>query len=146
MKYIFLIMVLILSGCSGEHDSPAVLLRTDSAFSQMALDSGMHKAFKFFAANEMTKFTFDKILPDSLTAGDSSKAGKTLLCWAPLKANISKDGDLGWTAGTWFYIIDVSGKLDTVKTGHYVTFWEKQEDGSWKYIVDKGNLSPEDFK
>lgn len=69
-----------------------------------------------------------------------------LLIWTPLKANVSKDGDLGWTAGTWFKVIKFLDKLDTVKTGSYVTFWEKQDNGSWRYIVDKGNLSPKDFK
>jgi ketosteroid isomerase-like protein len=77
---------------------------------------------------------------------DSINKGKTMLFWLPLKANISKDGNLGWTAGTWFFVIKLANGFDTVKTGSYVTFWEKQDDGTWKYIVDKGNLSPDDFK
>jgi len=142
---IFISLVLLLA-CSSERDNPNVLLRTDSAFSQMVLDSGMKKAFKHFAANKLTEFNLSTMFNDKESAKDSAINRNMLLIWTPLKANVSKDGDLGWTAGTWFKVIKFLDKLDTVKTGSYVTFWEKQDNGSWRYIVDKGNLSPKDFK
>ena len=142
----FFISLVLLLACSSERDNPKVLLRIDSAFSQMVLDSGMQKAFRYYAANKLTEFSISAMLHDKQSANDSAINRNMLLIWAPVKASISKDGDLGWTAGTWFKVIRFKDKFDTVKTGSYVTFWEKQDNGDWKYIVDKGNLSPDDFK
>ncbi len=146
MRAVCLFLSLLIAACGEPPDSPDVLLRTDSIFSQMAKDSGMHKAFSHFAANEILKFSFEKLIEsDSLTI-DSAGFNNSLLQWQPVKANVSKDGKLGWTSGNWFYLIKTVNGYDTVKTGNYVTFWQKQENGSWKYIVDKGDLSPDDFK
>jgi ketosteroid isomerase-like protein len=31
---------------------------------------------------------------------------------------------------------------DTTMYGDYVTVWQKQADGSWKYVADTGNDTP----
>ncbi len=144
--FICIILLVFIISCGSEPDSPDVLMRTDSAFSQMAKDSGMHKAFSYYAAHEILRFSFEKLIENDSVKIDSARLSSSLLQWQPLKANVSKTGDLGWTSGNWFYLIKTVKGYDTVKTGTYVTFWEKQEDGSWKYIIDNGNLSPDDFK
>ena len=147
MKYLFIFFVLLLSACSKEIDKPEVVLKTDSAFSKMALDSGAEKAFKFFAANEILEFSIDSFnTSDSTGITDSIKPAYTLFVWSPKKAKVSKSGDLAWTSGTWYQIIKTKREIDTVKKGNYITFWQKQDDGSWKYIIDRENISPDDFK
>lgn len=54
--------------------------------------------------------------------------------WWPNFAGISASGDLGFTTGG----VAVNGQ----RTGHYVTVWARQDDGSWKWIYDGGNGSP----
>jgi len=61
------------------------------------------------------------------------------LTWAPIGADISVSGDLGYTYGTFeFRSKDKDGK-QTVDRGKYMTVWKRQADGSWKVAVDMGN-------
>ena len=146
---LFLLLIipsLVVLSCADKPDSPEVLLRIDSAFAEMSEDSGAHKAFKYFAANEVIKFSFETLMKNAGMDVDSAKINNSCLRWTPIKANVSEDGDLGWTAGKWYYMIRTVSGVDTIKSGSYVTFWEKQNDGSWKYIVNHGNLTPDDFK
>jgi ketosteroid isomerase-like protein len=56
------------------------------------------------------------------------------LTWQPMKAEISKSGDLGFTYGV--YTLNIK---DSVYKGTYVSIWKKQNDGSWKFVLDSGN-------
>lgn len=67
---------------------------------------------------------------------------KNQLVWAPVGADISASGDLGYTWGTYeFRSKDKEGK-PTVDYGKYTSIWKKQRDGSWKVVLDMGNASP----
>jgi hypothetical protein len=55
--------------------------------------------------------------------------------WWPDTAVVAASGDLGYTLGR-YAVRDTAG--DTTATGHYVTVWQKQPDGSWKIAVDIG--------
>ena len=61
------------------------------------------------------------------------------LRWSPLRADIAASGDLGWTTGSWvFRATDPEG--EPVETrGRYVSIWRRQQDGSWKVVMDLGN-------
>jgi ketosteroid isomerase-like protein len=56
------------------------------------------------------------------------------MTWQPSKAEISSSGDLGFTYG----IYELKAE-DTVYKGTYVSIWKKQDDGSWKFVLDSGN-------
>src|ERR1700733_5920471 len=63
------------------------------------------------------------------------------LTWAPLGADISASGDLGYTYGTFeFRSKDKDGKV-VVDHGKYASIWKKQKEGSWKVVLDMGNAS-----
>lgn len=65
------------------------------------------------------------------------------LTWAPVGADISASGDLGYTYGTFeFRSKDKDGKV-VVDHGKYTSIWKKQKDGTWKVVLDMGNASPE---
>lgn len=67
---------------------------------------------------------------------------KSPLMWEPIKAEVSPDGQLGFTFGKWKYNeIDKTGK-EISSYGNYVTIWKKQLDGSWKYVLDGGSTTP----
>lgn len=50
------------------------------------------------------------------------------LTWSPTWAVFAPDGALGFTVGEW-----TSGD----ETGHYLTLWKQQPDGSWKVRWDQ---------
>jgi ketosteroid isomerase-like protein len=63
------------------------------------------------------------------------------LTWTPVGADISASGDLGYTYGTFEYRSkDKEGK-PTIDHGKYTSIWKKQNDGSWKVVLDMGNAS-----
>jgi ketosteroid isomerase-like protein len=64
------------------------------------------------------------------------------LTWTPVGADISASGDLGYTYGTYeFRSKDKGGKL-VIDHGKYTSIWKKQQDGSWKVVLDMGNAGP----
>jgi ketosteroid isomerase-like protein len=64
------------------------------------------------------------------------------LTWTPVGADISASADLGYTYGTFeFRSIDKDGK-PVVEHGKYTSIWKKQQNGSWKVVLDMGNASP----
>ena len=63
------------------------------------------------------------------------------LTWTPVDAGISESADLGWTSGIYeFRSVDREGK-PVVAHGKYTSIWKKQQDGSWKIVLDMGNLT-----
>lgn len=55
------------------------------------------------------------------------------LVWWPNWSGIAKSGDLGFTTGG----VEVGGR----RTGHYFTIWQRQSDGSWKWVYDGGTAA-----
>jgi ketosteroid isomerase-like protein len=61
------------------------------------------------------------------------------LTWHGNKAGVARSGDLGYTTGTYEWVLkSSSGKLATDK-GKYLTVWKKEPDGSWKVLYDMFN-------
>lgn len=56
--------------------------------------------------------------------------------WAPAKVEVARSGDLAYTQGSYtLTTTDAKGK-PTTDQGKTVEIWKRQEDGSWKCIVD----------
>ncbi|HLK68781.1 MAG TPA: DUF4440 domain-containing protein [Bryobacteraceae bacterium] len=60
------------------------------------------------------------------------------LQWTPLKAELARSGELGYTYGAYERKRLVDGRVVT-ETGKYTTIWRRQRDGKWKVILDMGN-------
>ena len=62
------------------------------------------------------------------------------ISWKTVHAEVSKGGDLGFTAGTYeaSFTTDPNNKL-VVEKGKYLCTWKKQSDGTWKAIHDIWN-------
>jgi ketosteroid isomerase-like protein len=61
------------------------------------------------------------------------------LSFQPVKADVSKAGDIGYTAGT--YEMKMSGGSEK---GKYITVWSKQANGAWKVKEDIINADASD--
>jgi ketosteroid isomerase-like protein len=58
------------------------------------------------------------------------------LTWEPYEGEVGSQGDLGYTRGKFlFQGKDEAGKPVTER-GEYLTIWRKQQDGSWRVVVD----------
>jgi ketosteroid isomerase-like protein len=138
----FLPLLFILFACSHGSEVNEIekhkLLKTDEDFSKMSFQQNMKEAFEFYAADEA-------IL---MREGNDPLNGKTemlesfanmpndsiRLTWTPVKADVS--GELGYTFGTWERKVADTGSIER---GTYVTVWKKQDDGTWRFVLDAGN-------
>jgi ketosteroid isomerase-like protein len=72
------------------------------------------------------------------TFGDSAR----ILDWRPVMAEVSDDGTLGYTIGTYNFHVRGRDSAASASTGHYLTVWRRQADGSWKVLADIGTQHP----
>jgi ketosteroid isomerase-like protein len=114
------------------------LFETDAAFSAASVKHGTGPAFQRFAApNGMVvgggQFIYG---PDAIGEGFASEPGDNVY-WTPTHGGIAPSGDLGFTIG------DATFELTTV-TFHtkYLTIWQKQDDGKWRFPADFGSSRP----
>lgn len=118
------------------------LLAADRAFAARALEIGAGPAFVEFAADDVTIFP----------AGAAPAAGKAavedwtsawpddmIIEWAPEAAHAGAGGDFGYT---WGYATYTQRGQEGASYGKYITIWQRQEDGSWKWIADMGAGAP----
>ncbi|MFN8236664.1 MAG: DUF4440 domain-containing protein [Chitinophagales bacterium] len=119
------------------------LRQTELAFSRMSVEKGMAAAFIFYADKDVVKLGSDGQFPiigkDALIASFADKPPKTSsLEWSPVRVEISRSADLGYTFGNWIFTTATGEK----SYGVYMTVWKKQADSSWKYILDGGSSTP----
>src|SRR2546430_2159383 len=58
------------------------------------------------------------------------------LSWKADRVEVAASGDLAYSFGQWEQTTVVDGK-PTTSRGIYVAVWRKQENGTWKVLVDK---------
>jgi len=63
------------------------------------------------------------------------------ISWEPQSAEVSKSGDLGYLLERTQIIINDSTGKPVTQYYKGITIWKKQQDGSWKNVVDV--LSPD---
>lgn len=122
------------------------LLDTDKDFCKMSLKYGMKVAFTTYAHNEVIKLEQEANPVFGLEALKAhlkdDKDNPAKLFWTPVKAEISKSNDLGYTFGNWQLPDKTKAGKDTTFYGNYVTIWKKQKNGNWKYVLDTGTNTP----
>ena len=128
---------------SQSSDGTTALMKLEREFMQATADHGSQGYLSYYAEDAVE-------LPNghALLRGKTEVA-KTMgfldnphnhLLWTPLGGGVSASGDLGYTYGTYeFRSRDEDGKLGSTY-GKYATIWRKQSDGSWKVVLDMGNV------
>jgi ketosteroid isomerase-like protein len=136
--------LLLLAGCCRDiQTDPSVLVATDLEFSRMSVEKGLNAAFIFYADDSVVKLRDgafpiigkNAMVKDYLSKPDSG----IILKWKPVRADVGRSNDLGYTYGNWELYLK---HRDTTLYGNYITIWKKQADGKWKYILDAGNNTP----
>jgi ketosteroid isomerase-like protein len=136
------IMVLFMNlSCSeaSKSENKGILLQIDREFSEMSIRNGMFNAFLHYIAEEGVILRDDSYPSrgrSELSTYYSVKSDTAfILRWDPLYEKISENGDMGYTFGVWFNTEKTTTKISQ---GTYVTVWQKQSDGSWKFVLDCG--------
>jgi ketosteroid isomerase-like protein len=142
MLFVFIIILNGILSCTKnpKNHTEGILLQTDRDFSSMSVKEGMHKAYLFYLADEGV------ILRDNSAPAKSKKMlegrfiGKSdtsfVLSWVPMYEKVSDSGDLGYTYGVQTRNYKTTGEITK---GTYVTVWQKQIDGSWKFVLHSEN-------
>jgi ketosteroid isomerase-like protein len=117
------------------------LVETEQAFASFAAEKGTKAAFLEFLADDGIVFQpretngklFWKNRPES----------PAWLNWSPAWADLSSDGNLGYTTGGWS--LHPLGKTDKATAfGEYLTIWKRQSDGNFKAVLDIGITHKQD--
>lgn len=114
------------------------LQAVDAEFAAFSRKNGMRRAFMEYIDNDGVMMR-DNALPfkgaraiDLISSMNDSTVEMT---WEPYGGDLSSSGDLGYTYGVY----EMSSRDGFIEKGTYVTIWKKQEDGSWKFVLDSGN-------
>jgi ketosteroid isomerase-like protein len=154
MKYSILLIaaVIAFSGCNQQAPVPSHeamkarldslrndLLQTDLAFSQLSEQKGRNAAFIAYAADHATMlrpYSMPLTGKDSIVSRFNAHPDTMYtLTWVPIRADVARSGELGFTYGTYLLNIKNIGKEE----GTYCTIWKKDKNHSWKFVLDSGN-------
>jgi len=115
-------------------DAFADMVAAERAFAADALARNVRDAFLAAAADDGVVFSAG---PHNAKALWSARTpDKTKLEWVPEAGEVAASGDLGYTYGPW--LLTPEGADAPVATGHFFTVWQKQPDGTWHWLADKG--------
>jgi hypothetical protein len=116
------------------------LLDADVAFALAATERGLEGFLEFLTDGALLPRLAQRALPRAATSGPAHRSKLRLLqpgyrlSWRPLKAEVTRPGELGYTYGYWEASRPGAGSKSL--HGDYMTIWKKQPDGSWKVIAD----------
>ncbi|MDI9256606.1 YybH family protein [Flavobacterium sedimenticola] len=116
------------------------VLKAEEDFKVMAQTKGIPEAFYTFAdSNAVIKRENDTLIIGKENIKlyySDQKYQSAKVTWTPDFVDVSQDGSMGYTYGTYVWSIkDYQGKEREFK-GVFHTVWKKQSDGSWKYTWD----------
>lgn len=121
-------------------------MNADRAFAKMAQEKGVAEAFGAYAAPGALRFSpgAPERGPAQIklsVAKDFADGGS--LNWEPKEGSPSADGSQVVVWGRWIFksAKDTKGAITEVQ-GTYLTVWQHQADGSWKWTHDIGNSDP----
>jgi hypothetical protein len=110
--------------------APATALEVERAFAAMAQTAGQWTSFRSFASIHGLMFTPEAVNAQQWLA--DKKDPPVPVMWWPAKSWVSCDGSLAVNTGPW---VRQGGK----SVGYFTTVWERQKDGSWKWLLDHGD-------
>jgi ketosteroid isomerase-like protein len=120
-------------------DDFADLVAAERAFAADASARNVRAAFLKALADDSVVFEPGPVDGQRHWTARPDDVGK--LEWAPAAAEIAASGDLGYTYGPWRFT--PPDEDEPAAFGHFFTVWQKQPDGTWRALVDKGVTHPE---
>ncbi|MCU0644708.1 MAG: nuclear transport factor 2 family protein [bacterium] len=139
---ILVLTMLISFGCHQNINSDnelKLLIESEHSFSKASAEQGIRDAFLSYLADDAIIFRPNPIAAKPYYLTREKTPG--LLTWEPEYADISLAGDLGYTTGPYEFRKNKNAK-EADGHGHYVSIWKKQQDGSWRVVIDCGIVHP----
>jgi ketosteroid isomerase-like protein len=139
--FVFIIVLLSTLSCAKKSTSrlEGVLMQTDRDFSALSVKEGMFKAFLSYIADDgvmLRDGEYPSKGKETLRKRFEGRSDSSfILSWEPLFEKVSESGDLGYTYGIHTSTDKATGEISK---GTYVTIWQRQPGGNWKYILDTG--------
>ncbi|MEO0460021.1 MAG: hypothetical protein AAF219_04190 [Myxococcota bacterium] len=131
--------------CPQSPSSEEALLRADTEFSARSVADGRAVAFSEYAAPEgaLRRSGVLVVGPEAIAESLGNVPDGEELAWDPQLAGLAASYDIGWTVGPAIYTVPTSeGELSF--PSKYLTVWQRQNDGAWRYAIDGGNARPAD--
>ena len=143
MRFLFLLALAFVCSPVVAQSDLENMIATERSFALLAEAKGTKHAFLQNLAPDGVLFLPDRVNGVSYWNGRGESSG--LLSWAPNYADISVNGMLGYTTGNWEY--RPKGKDDNpTGFGEFVTLWQRQPKGEYKFVVDIGIEHPKPEK
>lgn len=131
-----LIVILMTSMCTVANAQNAEeVIKAELAFAKTANEQSTKIAFLSNLSSNSILYAQGEVV-NGRESWEKREESNSLLAWWPVYADISLDGDLGYTTGP-FQFYNVKGDQNPVGTGYYSTVWRK-EDGVWRVMTDIG--------
>lgn len=125
------------------------VLQADSSFSALATKTSVAEAFAQYAAADAVSMSGEGSMPvgpDAIRQMFSGVPPGFRMIWAPVAADAAGSGDLAFTVGE--AILTVPGDAaHPTRTSYskYLTIWQKQANGEWRFVADGGNSRPSPY-
>lgn len=116
----------------------------DSLFSDLSDRMGAGFAIASTIASHGVIFGSPELIvgPDAVREFYASRAAASSLTWRPVYAWATGSQDLGFTVGESIATVRGPSGAAVQRFGKYLTVWQRQRDGSWKFVVGGGNATP----
>ncbi|MBT1704286.1 nuclear transport factor 2 family protein [Chryseosolibacter indicus] len=140
MKYLLATSFLFFISCFSfaQHTSDKrlqSLVNAELAFSNLAKEKNTREAFLTFLSD--SAITFGPGIRKGKKPYQDQKPNDAWLYWYPVYSDISASRDFGFNTGPWEFRPRKTDEK-AVAFGHFVTMWQKQNDGKWKALIDIG--------
>ena len=125
-------------------EATARIRAVDSLFSDLADRMGTAYAFSNTVAPYGAVFGGSRLVvgPEAVNEFYGTQNGGTALTWRPVFGSVAASGDLGFTVGEYIETGRGPSGAAVQRFGKYLTVWQRQSDGTWKFVVDGGNATP----
>ncbi|MCB5426551.1 hypothetical protein H0274_14915 [Altererythrobacter sp. CC-YST694] len=109
--------------------NPGQVVATELGFARTAREKGQRAAFAEYSAKGALIFTPGPVSVQRWLK--EQKGAEAQLSWAPYQIWSSCDGSVAVSKGGW--------TLPDGQVGYFVTVWQRQQDGAYKWLIDFGD-------
>lgn len=146
----FTLAASLLGGCATKKgvprnpaDAAREIYEADRAFARMSAERGPRAAFEYFTTPMSVQLPSSgpPVIGNRAIADFMAGPPNSTLNWTPERSEASSAGDVGWSWGTYESRTPQPGRPPIVTQGRYVSIWRRFNDGSWKVVLDIGNIA-----
>lgn len=116
------------------HNGRKEMIQTEYKFAEEVRNSSVRDGFLKFIADDGILFRPGPV--NGKVFLENSKVQPGLLLWYPAESFISSSCDLGVNTGPWEFKRTADEEASAF--GQFLTVWEKQSEGTWKFLIDAG--------